>query len=132
VWTESHVRLIRAAALKPRVMRIFVNPALKKGLCRSADQNPSESRTWLNKVRPMWGHNYHFHIRMQCPQGESGCADQEPPSSGDGCGQELTDWLALQQKALFAPKKPSKPAKPKPEMSVDALPAECKTVLLAR
>ena len=130
-WTPNHTRLIRAAASDPRVGRIFVNPALKVAICRETEGN----RSWLSKVRPMWGHNYHFHIRMACPAGDSGCGDQDPPPDGDGCGQQLTDWLALQHKAIFAPKKPpgtgkGKP-KPKPAMTLDALPAECRQVLVA-
>ena len=45
-----------------QVERIFVNPAIKKALCREA----TGDRGWLNKVRPMHGHDYHFHIRIKC------------------------------------------------------------------
>jgi penicillin-insensitive murein endopeptidase len=129
VWTPNHTRVIRLAALEPAVDRIFVNPALKKALCREA----TGDRGWLSKVRPMWGHNYHFHIRIGCPAGMEGCADQDPPPEGDGCGKELTDWLALQHKAFFGPKKRPGPKKPPPPpMSVDALPPLCKQVLVAR
>lgn len=131
-WTPQHLPLIKAAASEPLVERIFVNPAIKKALCREASaQKPETSKTWLSKVRPMWGHNYHFHIRMMCPKGENACSGQEPPSSGDGCGVELDDWLALQQKAMNAPKS-NKPAKSKPEMSIDALPAECKQLAIIK
>lgn len=126
-WTPGHTQLIRAAASDPRVVRIFVNPALKKAICREAGGD----RGWLSKIRPMWGHNYHFHIRMACPAGDAGCADQEPPPDGDGCGRPLDDWLALQHKALFGPKQPGGKAKPKPPMTIDALPAECRQVLVA-
>jgi penicillin-insensitive murein DD-endopeptidase len=129
VWTSNHTKAIRQAAIEPRVARIFVNPSIKKALCREAGAD----RAWLTKVRPMWGHNYHFHIRMACPAGSSGCADQDAPPDGDGCGQELTDWLNTQYKAIFTPRKPGgKPAKPKPPMLLDALPAECRQVLVAQ
>src|SRR5258708_18297856 len=36
VWTPAHLAVIRDAALEPRVQRIFVNPAIKKALCREA------------------------------------------------------------------------------------------------
>ena len=26
-------------------------------------------RAWLHKVRPFWGHQYHFHVRLACPAG---------------------------------------------------------------
>ncbi len=129
-WTASHTRLVLHAARDRRVHRIFVNPAIKVAMCREAGAD----RAGLNKVRPMWGHNYHFHIRMACPDGSETCQDQDAPPDGDGCGKELSDWLATQQKAIFAPKRPSTgpPPKPKPPMSVDALPAECRQVLVAR
>ena len=63
VWTPSHLAVIRDAAQEPSVQRIFVNAAIKKALCREAKGD----RSWLSKVRPMYGHDYHFHIRMQMP-----------------------------------------------------------------
>ncbi len=81
-WTSGHLRVIQLAATQDQVARIFVNPAIKKALCRQAEGD----RSWLGKVRPMWGHNYHFHIRMACPAGMASCKDQDPPPDGDGCG----------------------------------------------
>jgi penicillin-insensitive murein endopeptidase len=129
-WTAAHTRLIRSVAAEPKVERIFVNPALKVALCREAGAD----RSWLDKVRPIWGHNYHFHIRLSCPAGMASCQGQEPPSFGDGCGAELTGWIERQHKAIFNPPKPKpgpKP-KPKPPMSLDALPPECRQVLVSR
>lgn len=130
-WTPGHTRLIRAAASDPRVERVFVNPALKVALCRESGAD----RAWLGKVRPIWGHNYHFHIRMSCPPGVEGCSGQEPPDFGDGCGAELDGWIARQRAAIFAPPRPPRtgpPPKPKPPMSLDALPDECRQVLVSR
>ncbi|MGL5115067.1 MAG: penicillin-insensitive murein endopeptidase [Beijerinckiaceae bacterium] len=131
VWTPNHTRIIKLAANDDRVHRIFVNPAIKKALCRDAGSD----RAWLRTVRPMWGHNYHFHIRMGCPAGMEGCADQDDPPEGDGCGAELNDWLNRQYKAIFGPKPPPSTGPrrpPPPPMSVDALPAACRDVLVAR
>ncbi len=129
VWTQNHTRVIRMAARDRNVHRIFVNPAIKKALCREAGND----RGWLRTVRPMWGHNYHFHIRMGCPAGVAGCEEQDEPPEGDGCGAELDRWLAMQHKAMFAPKPPPGPRKPPPPpMSVDALPPMCREVLVAR
>lgn len=127
-WTPSHVRLLRAVSADPKVERIFVNPAIKVALCRE----PGD-RSWLEKVRPIWGHNYHFHIRLACPAGMASCQGQEPPNFGDGCGAELTGWVERQHEAIFNPPKPRpgpKP-KPKPPMGLDALPPECRQVLAA-
>ncbi len=129
VWTQNHTRVIRMAARDRNVHRIFVNPAIKKALCREAGND----RGWLRTVRPMWGHNYHFHIRVGCPAGVAGCEEQDEPPEGDGCGAELDRWLAMQHKAMFAPKPPPGPRKPPPPpMSVDALPPMCREVLVAR
>jgi penicillin-insensitive murein endopeptidase len=129
VWTVNHTRLIRHSAQDPRVHRIFVNPAIKVALCREAGGD----RGWLSKVRPMWGHNFHFHIRIGCPDGSTTCQEQDGVPDGDGCGADLRDWLAKQHKAMFTPRKPgAKPAPPRPPMSLDALPAECRQVLVAR
>jgi penicillin-insensitive murein endopeptidase len=120
VWTPQHTALIRAAAKERRVARIFVNPAIKKALCREAGQD----RGWLTKVRPTYGHNYHFHIRLACPADQAGCADQDTPPLGDGCGAELAQWFTP---AMLHPK----PGKPRPPLTLAQLPAECRGVLAA-
>ena len=40
VWTPNHTRVIRMAARDSKVHRIFVNPAIKKALCREAGNGP--------------------------------------------------------------------------------------------
>ena len=78
VFTPGHLAIIRAAALEPSVQRIFVNAAIKKALCREAKGD----RSWLSKIRPWFGHDYHFHVRMRCPPGATDChgqKDQDPP-----------------------------------------------------
>ena len=70
LFTPAHVAIIKRAASYPEVERMFVNPAIKKALCQAAGKD----RAWLGKVRPIWGHNYHFHIRIGCPNG--GCQTQ--------------------------------------------------------
>jgi penicillin-insensitive murein endopeptidase len=120
VWTPQHTALIRAAAKERRVARIFVNPAIKKALCREAGQD----RGWLTKVRPTWGHNYHFHVRLACPDDQAGCADQDTPPPGDGCGAELAQWFTP---AMLHPK----PGKQRPPLTMAQLPAECRRVLAA-
>ena len=65
-WSERQAGVIEAAAEEPEVERIFVNAAIKKALC---EKHAGEA--WMNKVRAYWGHNYHFHIRIRCPEGET-------------------------------------------------------------
>jgi penicillin-insensitive murein endopeptidase len=120
VWTPAHAALLRAVAREPEVARIFVNPAIKKALCR----DPGQDRGWLRKIRPTYGHNYHFHIRLACPPGEDGCSDQAPPPAGDGCGEDLAYWFTPE---VMHPK----PGRPRPPMTMAQLPAECRRVLTA-
>ncbi len=121
-WTDTHAALIRRAASYPEVSRIFVHPGIKQALCRFAGGD----REWLRKVRPWWGHHYHFHIRMSCPPGMAGCANQDPPPAGDGCGSELDWWLSDE------PWKPSDtPAAPRAPLRLADLPGECRVVLEA-
>jgi len=126
IWTEAHVRLLKRAASYGGVERIFVHPAIKKALCEATPKDGE--RAWLNKVRAYWGHHYHFHVRMACPEGSTNCEAQPPLPSDDGCGKELTNWLALVSK----PPKPAPPGPPQPPkrgITLDQLPADCRTVL---
>jgi penicillin-insensitive murein endopeptidase len=119
-WTPAHTALIKSFSREGEVARIFVNPAIKRQLCREAGRD----RDWLTKVRPMWGHNYHFHVRLACAATGEPCADQDPPPVGDGCGPELDRWFTDD---MLNPK----PGKPRPPMTVAQLPAECRTVLVS-
>jgi penicillin-insensitive murein DD-endopeptidase len=120
LWTEGHFAVIRAAAQEPAVQRIFVNAAIKRALCREA-----AGASWMTKVRPMYGHNYHFHIRLFCPRGAGVCKDQDPTPAGDGCDASLAWWFT--EEALHP--KPS--TKSWPPMTLAKLPAECRMVLKA-
>jgi penicillin-insensitive murein endopeptidase len=125
VWTPKQTAIIKTAAEQPEVERIFVNAAIKKALCRDA----GNSRAWLNKVRPYWGHDFHFHVRIHCPAGQVDyCKPQEPVPAGDGCGKELNWWFT---DAVLHPKPPKLPEKPRPPIKLADLPAACRQVLLA-
>jgi penicillin-insensitive murein endopeptidase len=125
VWTPSHLSVIRAAAQEPQVERIFVNPAIKKALCREAKGD----RSWLAKVRPWYGHDYHFHLRIKCPAGNNECEPQPPPGDGEGCSAgDLAYWFT---DSVLHPKPPETPPKPKPPMTLAELPAACRQVLAA-
>jgi penicillin-insensitive murein endopeptidase len=114
-WQPQTAMLIKLAAEDPDVTRIFVNPAIKKQLCRVAGQD----RGWLTKVRPWFGHRAHMHVRLRCPAGSSECQEQAPPPVGDGCGAELDSWFA-------APKPGTGPA---PVKRPPPLPASCQALL---
>jgi penicillin-insensitive murein endopeptidase len=124
VWTPAHGALIKAAAQDPKVQRIFVNAAIKKALCREAGTD----RTWLSKVRPWWGHDYHFHVRIQCPADSPDCKGQNAPPPGDGCGKEMNYWFT---DAVLHPKPSPAPSKPPRQTRMSDLPPACRAVLMA-
>ena len=125
VFTPGHVLVLRDAAQEPAVQRIFVNAAIKKALCREAKGD----RAWLSKIRPWWGHDYHFHIRMRCPPGASECEGQKSQSEDEGCKpSDLAFWFT---EGVLHPKPPTTPPKPKPPMTLAQMPAACKAVLRA-
>jgi penicillin-insensitive murein endopeptidase len=123
VWTPGHAAVIKAAAEEPAVERIFVNAAIKKALCREANGN----RAWLHKVRPMYGHDYHFHIRIKCPVNDTNCKPQDPVPGGDGCG-ELDWWF---RNEIIHPKPSPEPVTPRPGLTLAQLPAACRNVVMA-
>lgn len=123
-WTPAHVQILRIAAQQPNVERILVNAAIKKAVCREARGD----RSWLSKIRPFWGHNYHFHIRIGCPGNDPACRSQDPAPRDEGCDSSLDGWFT---DAVLNPK-PAPKATPKPPMTMAQLPNECRVVLDAR
>ncbi|MEM8795290.1 MAG: penicillin-insensitive murein endopeptidase [Pseudomonadota bacterium] len=120
VWTERHATLIKRATSYPSVARIFVNPIIKKELCRTAGSD----RRYLRKVRPWAGHHYHMHIRLKCPKGAASCKDQAAPPAGDGCGEDLARW--------FRPPPPGRKTKKRalrPPLTLARLPVMCARVV---
>ena len=67
----------------------------------------------------MWGHDYHFHIRMSCPAGSPDCRPQDAVPPGDGCGKELDWWF---RDAVIKPRPEPKPKPVDPEAKPEAKP----------
>jgi penicillin-insensitive murein DD-endopeptidase len=131
-WTESHLNIIKRAASYPEVERVLVHPAIKQVLCFAAGTD----RSWLTKVRPYWGHHYHFHVRIGCPSGSDDCAPQKSVPGDDGCDKELEEWLNIVAKAKpepspipIPPVAQAKPSKEPPPVTLDKLPSQCRVVL---
>jgi penicillin-insensitive murein DD-endopeptidase len=124
VWTPAHTAIVKAAAEDPAVDRIFVNAAIKKALCRDAGMG----RGWLHKVRPWWGHDYHFHVRIKCPADSPDCEAQPPAAESEGCGHDLDYWFS---EGVLHPPPPKEAPKKKPSLTMASLPAACRQVLLA-
>jgi penicillin-insensitive murein endopeptidase len=118
-WPPALARLLRRAALDARVERIFVAPGIKKKLCASA----GDDRAWLSKLRPWYGHDDHFHVRLRCPDGAR-CERQGGVVAGDGCGADLAWWYT---KEPYAPS--PTPASPKGPLRLRDLPDPCVAVL---
>jgi len=122
-WTPAHELILRAAARDPKVERIFLFPGGKVQLCKDTKGD----RRWLRKIRPWWGHDDHFHVRLACPKGASDCIKQAPPPAGDGCA-EAQGWVDN----ILNPPPPNpnaKPPKPRPELTLADLPQQCARVL---
>ncbi|MEO8756548.1 MAG: penicillin-insensitive murein endopeptidase [Devosia sp.] len=115
---EAKRLLIYRAAQLPGVARIFVAPGIKKSLCETHWRDPG----FLNKVRPWYGHDDHFHVRLACPPGAAQCVDQAAVPPGDGCGKDLDYWFT------DAPYKPSA-TPPPPPLKLADLPKACRAVL---
>lgn len=116
-WTPLYRRLLQLTAEYPAVERIFVNPVIKQQLCARHAGSP-----WLAKLRPWWGHDAHFHVRLRCPAENLDCRAQQPVPPGDGCNADLARWVEQQKRppsgAKFSPRKP----KPLPPRCQAALP----------
>jgi penicillin-insensitive murein endopeptidase len=125
VFTPGHLLVLRDAAQEPAVQRIFVNAAIKKALCREAKGD----RSWLSKIRPWWGHDYHFHIRIKCPAGSKTCESQKDQEGGEGCSAaDLAYWF---KDDVIHPKPSLEPPTPRVGPTLAQLPAECRKVLAA-
>ncbi|MEL7149391.1 MAG: penicillin-insensitive murein endopeptidase [Pseudomonadota bacterium] len=122
-WTRQHHELLKAAAKDPRTARIFVFPGAKVQMCK----DETGDRRWLRKIRPWWGHHYHFHVRLNCPRGSSACIEQTPPPRGDGCA-DAQEWV----NNILNPPPPdptAPPPKPRREYVLADLPKQCARIL---
>ena len=132
-WTAQHHEVMKQAALDPRVDRIFVAAAVKIEMCRTATRADT---SWLQKIRPAVGHNYHFHVRLKCPRGDRNCVTQTPTvaelsNGGNGCDETLQWWVT---DFLNPPRRErTEPAAPRSrhprEFTMADLPEQCQQVV---
>lgn len=125
-WSKGHEAVLKAAASDDRVARIFLFPGAKVAMCNSA----TGDRSWLRKIRPWYGHHYHFHVRLKCPPGDTSCVNQAPPPPGDGC-EEAQGWVDR----ILNPPPPNPnatPRKPRPPITLARLPQQCASVLASQ
>lgn len=125
VFTATHVKLLKRAASYAKVERVLVHPAIKKAVCEMTTGDPD--RAWLSKLRPYWGHYFHFHVRIGCPADATDCTHQAAVPGDDGCGKEVADWLKL----IARPARPGPPPSEQRQITMEQLPAQCRVVLEA-
>nr|WP_035842955.1 penicillin-insensitive murein endopeptidase [Allgaiera indica] len=136
-WDRQHYLLMRRAAMDPRVDRIFVAAAVKIAMCNAT---PRGDRAWLQKIRPWYGHNTHFHVRLKCPPGDAFCQTQRPTvaqlsKGGDGCDDSLNWWVTdmLNPPKIAKPRKKAGPPRRGPrQYLLSDLPRQCAAVLSSR
>lgn len=121
-WTPNAGYMVKAAAQDPQVERIFVNATIKRELCATAGND----RAWLGKVRPWYGHDDHFHIRLACQPGSPLCKKQAPVPPGDGCDASLNYWFTDEPYRKATPPPPDQPPR---EVMMSDLPPACRDVL---
>lgn len=137
-WGPKARALIELAASDPRVDRIFVAAAIKIEICKTAT---ASDKKWLQKLRPVAGHDTHFHVRLKCPKGARMCETQKPAVSslskgGNGCDDTLmwwvTDYLNPPKPGKTKPKDDDAPRKKGPrEFTMADLPQQCQDVLVS-
>ncbi|MHC0052171.1 penicillin-insensitive murein endopeptidase [Actibacterium sp. D379-3] len=137
-FARAHYNILKAAALDPAVDRVFVTAPVKVEMCKTARRS---DKVWLQKIRPLYGHNTHFHVRLKCPAGSTLCQTQKPTvaelsKGGDGCDETLEWWVT---DYLNPPKKTAKkPAGKTPkkrgarDYTMEDLPGQCAQVLASR
>ncbi|MEZ4467696.1 MAG: penicillin-insensitive murein endopeptidase [bacterium] len=127
VFKPRHVALLELAARSPGVERVFVNWVIKRELCATVQGD----RSWLRRIRPWYGHDSHFHVRLACPAGNALCRAQAPLPAGDGCGEETWFSRAEVLARRKAPKAPRVASRRPGKRPTDKARARCDQVARA-
>ena len=132
-WSSSHAAIIQSAAMDPRVDRIFLDAAIKVAMC---DANRNRG-AWLQKLRPTPNHDYHFHVRLNCPAGSPSCSNPASPvaalsGNDNGCGAARQE-LAYRARPSTRPKgKPNPNYRHPRSFRLSEMPRQCQAVATAR
>ncbi len=126
-WREDHFRLLALAAAAPVVDRVFVHPAIKRHLCLGLEG----PRDWLQRIRPWYGHDAHFHVRLRCPAGSPECESGPALPEGDGCDDTLAWWFEEEDGRLPAFREVDPPPPPGAPRAAQPLPEACAVLLRA-
>ncbi len=63
---RPNARLLMLAASYPQVERLFVQPGHR---AETLPEHGPATAPIMGKIRPIYGHDAHFHIRLACPPG---------------------------------------------------------------
>jgi penicillin-insensitive murein endopeptidase len=86
--------LLMSFAESPKVDRVLVNFAIKRELCRTVPNEP-----WIRKIRPWFGHDHHFHVRLTCSPSDPLCKKGDPIPEGNSCDASLDWWWSAEARA---------------------------------
>ena len=132
-WSPSHAAIIQAAAMDPRVDRIFLDAAIKVAMC----QMHGNRGAWLQKLRPTPNHDFHFHVRLHCPPGNGACQNTAVPvarlsGNDNGCGDAMQE-LRYRANPRSRPKGQPDPDYRHPRsFRMSELPRQCQAIGYAR
>lgn len=104
-WSIDNEKVLEVAANQPEVERIFVNPSIKRLLC-----SHYPNQTWIQKIRPWWKHDDHFHVRLKCPTDNPHCIKQDDLPKGNGCDDSLAWWFSDEAKKPVPMAKKTEPS----------------------
>lgn len=123
-WNWRYESMLKIAASWSQVERIFVHPTIKKKLC----EDPQNHEDWLRKIRPWWGHNAHFHVRLACPNESPDCIPQAPQET-IACDETLDWWFSDEWREEWERRKREYESETSPTETLPQLPAACESVL---
>ncbi len=116
---KKQVALLRAFAESESVDRVLVHFAIKRELCRT-----HANEGWIQKLRPWFGHDHHFHVRVKCASTDSNCKNGEPIPTGNGCDGTLDWWWSDEARSADA-----KNANKQEHPVMPLLPAACAALI---
>ena len=128
VWTEAHAKLISAP---PPIRRSSASSSIRRSRRSCAAGRPAIAHG-SPRSAPITGMTI-ISISVSAARATrpaAGTSLRPNPADGTGCGTELAYWLRQQAVAQEAASRKT-PPKPAPPMTLKALPAECRTVVMA-
>lgn len=93
-FSKNQIALLKRFAESEEVDRILVHFAIKRELCSRQASEP-----WIRKLRPWFGHDHHFHVRLLCTAYDATCKRGDPIPEGNGCDKTLEWWFSDEARA---------------------------------